>query len=119
MNLASPAQIFFRALNRLVTPLVQAGFGSPAAVGAGAVVVETNGRKSGQPREVPLLALHDGRHLYVSTVRPSSQWVQNLQANPSLRVWLCGTPRHGQATIYRTPMATFARLELAATPIPG
>lgn len=110
----TPVQTFFRSVNSLVRPLVQAGLGSPAPVGPGAVVVETNGRKTGQPRPVPLLAWHDGRHLYVSTVRQASQWVLNLEANPSLRVWLCGSPRDGQATIYRTPFATVARLDLAA-----
>lgn len=116
MTAATPAQAFFRSLNRLVGPLVQAGLGSPPPLSAGAVLVETNGRNSGLPRQVPLLSWRHGRHLYISTVRPGSQWVRNLETDPSLRAWLCGTPQPGQATIYRTPLGAIARLDLTTTP---
>ncbi len=46
----------------------------------------TRGRKSGQPREIEIWFTHlDGRY-YVIAEYPTSQWVQNLKANPQVQV---------------------------------
>jgi deazaflavin-dependent oxidoreductase (nitroreductase family) len=105
-------QAFLRSLNAVVGPLVRAGFGSPAPLSPGAVVVETTGRRSGLTRQVPLLAWHNGCHVFVSTVRENSQWVRNLEADPKARVWLNGKPWPVHSTVFRTPVGTVARLEL-------
>lgn len=89
----------FRALNRVVLPAVKAGLLSPLPVGAGLVVLETTGRSSGLPRQVPLLAARVGPYVAVSTVRTSSQWVRNAQAEPRVAVWVCGQRRPGTATV--------------------
>ena len=83
----------FAALNRVAVPMVKAGIGAPPPFGIGLVVLETTGRTSGLPREVPLLASRCDRRISVSTVRSSSQWVRNLQAQPNASVWVGGRRR--------------------------
>ncbi|HUF98690.1 MAG TPA: nitroreductase/quinone reductase family protein [Ilumatobacter sp.] len=96
----------FSALNSVVRPAVQAGFGSPLPhVGVGAIVVESTGRKSGLPRRVPLLAARVGDRVFTSTVRGDSHWIRNLDANASAQVWLNGHKQPATATIRRGPLS--------------
>ncbi len=99
-------QLAFRTLNRFAKPLVKAGLGSPPPFGVGAVVLETTGRVSGKPREVPLLAVRTGDTVRVSTVRPTSQWFRNVEASDNTAVWYCGrrhattgSPRRGPLSV--------------------
>lgn len=94
----------YRTLNRFVKPLVKAGLGSPLPVGLGAVVLESTGRKSGLPREVPLLGLRVGDRVVVSTVRGDSQWVKNLEADDDASVWYCGKKHATKASVNRGPL---------------
>lgn len=89
----------FRALNRIVLPAVKAGFGAPLPIGAGLVVLETTGRVSGKPRQVPLVATRCGRRINVSTVRGDSQWMKNLEAEPDASVWVGGRKRSATGTV--------------------
>lgn len=102
----------FRALNSVVLPTVKAGIGSPLPVGAGLVVLETVGRKSGKPRQVPLVATRCGKRIDVSTVRGNSQWIKNVEANPNVSVWVGGKKRAATAEVETGPL-TVARLTLA------
>ncbi len=101
----------FRGLNRTVVPIVKAGGGSPLPIGGGIVVLETTGRRSGQLRQVPLLAARWGDQVVVSTVREDSQWVRNLEVEPRATMWLYGRPRPVTAEIDRGPL-TVATLTL-------
>jgi deazaflavin-dependent oxidoreductase (nitroreductase family) len=101
----------FSTLNSFVRPAVQAGLGNPLPIGAGAVVLETTGRRSGLPRPVPVLTTRVGDTLTVSTVRPDSQWVRNAEADSNVAVWLGGRRRDAIATVRRGTLNT-VRLDL-------
>ena len=84
---------FFRGLNQIVEPLVRAGLGAPVLFPAGAIVIETFGRKTGNLSSVPLMAALVGDLVVVSTVRRRSNWLKNLAAHPEVRYWLDGRER--------------------------
>jgi len=91
---------FFRTLNRLVEPRVRAGWGSPRLVPGGLVVLETRGRRTGRRSRVPLAAMAIHRYVIVTTFRGErSQWVKNAEADPAVRFWLRGRPRHATAVV--------------------
>jgi hypothetical protein len=102
---ASPARAAFRALNRLVRPIAKLGHLSPPAAGGGLALLETTGRSSGLPREVPLLATRLGDRVVVSTVRSDSQWVRNLEADPAAGVWINGRRQAAVAEVRRGPLS--------------
>jgi hypothetical protein len=101
----------FSTLNAVVRPAVQAGFGNPFRIGAGPVVLETTGRRSGIPRLVPVLSTRSGDTLTVSTVRSDSQWIRNAEADSNVAVWLGGQRRDAVATVRRGALNT-VRLDL-------
>jgi deazaflavin-dependent oxidoreductase (nitroreductase family) len=97
----NPTRLAFRALNRIMRPFVKRGAFSPPAIGGGLVVLETTGRTSRLPREVPLVATRLGDRVVVSTVRADSQWMRNLEAEPSAGVWIRGERRAATAQVRR------------------
>lgn len=102
--LGAPTRTAFRLLNTVVAPAVRAGWFSPPPVGGGVVVVETTGRVSGLPRQVPLVAVRVGERTVVSTVRSRSQWLRNLEADPQVAVWLHGLRAPAVASVRRGPL---------------
>ena len=106
----------FRKLNTVVRPLVERGVGNPLYFGVGPVIVETRGRRSGLPRSVPLLSVRLGRQVIVSTVRERSQWLANLELEPSAHVRLFGTDRPAVATFGQVGPFRTATLALVDEP---
>lgn len=88
---------FFRGLNGFLEPLIRAGLGAPGLLPAGAIVIETLGRKTGRRSNVPLMAALVGDLVVVSTSRRRSNWVKNLAAQPDVRYWLAGREREARA----------------------
>ena len=47
----------------------------------------TTGRRSGQPREIEIwFTEHEGRYYVIAERREQTSWVQNLRADPRVRV---------------------------------
>jgi hypothetical protein len=87
------------AVDRCVRPLVRRGVLRVPPVGAGVVLLEVAGRRTGVTREVPVLAARFGDRLVVSTVRRRSNWVRNLAADDAPEVWLNGRLRPAGAQV--------------------
>lgn len=100
----------FRAFNSLVGPFTKRGIGAPPVVGIGTVTVATTGRRSGRAHEVPLAAARLGDTVVVSTVRRNSEWVRNLESDPTTTIWLDGCARQAEASVQRLPGLTVATL---------
>ena len=63
-------------------------------------LLETTGRKSGQPRRTPVGGLlEDGRFWLVSEFGERSQYVRNIQVNPRVRVRVRGRWHSGTAQL--------------------
>jgi deazaflavin-dependent oxidoreductase (nitroreductase family) len=83
-----------KVFNRLVLAAARAGLPLP-----GVVILETTGRRSGEPRRVPVTRLLEGDTLWIVTEHGrKAAYVRNIQANPGVRVrtgrrWRTGTAR--------------------------
>ena len=76
-------------------------------------LLETTGRKSGQPRRTPLGGRLVGNNFwFVSEFGEQSQYVKNIKANPQVRVRLRGKWRSGTAHLMPDddPHARLAKL---------
>jgi hypothetical protein len=104
-----------RMVDQAVDYYVKTGVGSPWRVGSGVVVLEMTGAKSGKRRHVPVAGARWGNHLVISTVRSGSHWLRNVEADPSVQVWLGGRRRTATATVNRGPL-NIVTLELTDEP---
>ena len=85
--------------------MVRAGFGSPLpGIGAGLVLLESTGHKSAKRRTVPLVGVRLGDKVYTSTVRATSHWVNNVDADSDTAVWLNGRRRPTTGHVRRGPL---------------
>jgi deazaflavin-dependent oxidoreductase (nitroreductase family) len=81
-----------KVFNRLIKAAVRLGLPTPSLV-----ILETTGRRSGEPRRVPVTRLLDGDTLWIVTEHGrKAAYVKNIQANPRVRVragrrWRTGT----------------------------
>jgi deazaflavin-dependent oxidoreductase (nitroreductase family) len=83
-----------KVFNPLVLAATRAGIPTP-----GVVILETIGRRSGQPRRVPVTRLLEGDTLWIVTEHGrKAAYVKNIEANPNVRVragrrWRAGVAR--------------------------
>lgn len=103
----------FQSVNRVLEPFARTPWSGPLPLGAGLIVLETTGRRSGLPRSSPLLSLRVGRTLVAGTVRTSSDWVANLRATRDPRVWVDGAAQPAAANVTKLPIGSVARLVVA------
>ena len=81
-----------KLLNRLVNAAARAGLPTPSVV-----ILETTGRRSGEPRRVPVGKALDGDTLWIVAEHGRrAGYVRNIEANPRVRVragrrWRTGT----------------------------
>ena len=84
--------------NRIVNPMVRRML-EAGLPGTGAALLETTGRKSGQPRRTPVGNGLRGENFWIVTEHGRhSAYVKNIEANPRVRVkvgrtWFDGTAR--------------------------
>lgn len=84
-----------RIVNPLARPLIERGWWPRTHA-----VLETTGRKSGEPRRVPLgNGLRDGSFWIVTEHGYAADYVKNIQANPRVRVNVGGRWHTGTAQI--------------------
>ncbi len=84
---------------KLLNPLVRAAArrGLPLP---GYVLLETTGRRSGQPRQVPVGKALEGNTLWIVAEHGlRAAYVRNIQANPRVRVRIGRRWRHGTAQV--------------------
>jgi len=83
-------------------------------------LLETTGRKSGEPRRTPIGGKLDGRTFWlVSEFGDRSQYVRNIQADPRVRVRVRGRWHSGTAVLLpdddaRARLAALPRMNSAA-----
>ena len=83
-----------KVFNRLVKAAVRLGLPTPSVV-----ILETTGRRSGEPRRVPVTRLIEGDTLWIVTEHGRrAAYVRNIEADPNVRVrvgrrWRAGTAR--------------------------
>jgi deazaflavin-dependent oxidoreductase (nitroreductase family) len=76
-------------------------------------LLETTGRKSGEPRRTPLGGkIVDGQFWFVSEFGEQSQYIRNIQADPRVRVRLRGRWHSGTAHLVPDDDATARLREL-------
>jgi deazaflavin-dependent oxidoreductase (nitroreductase family) len=83
-----------RLLNPFVKAAARAGLPLP-----GLVILETTGRKTGQPRRTPVGKALEGDTLWVLAEHRWGGYVRNIEANPRVRVRIGRTWRDGTARV--------------------
>jgi deazaflavin-dependent oxidoreductase (nitroreductase family) len=93
------ASTFFtaRLLNPVVRTAVRLGLPLPIVV-----ILETRGRKSGQPRQIPVGKTLDGDTLWIVAEHGrKASYIRNIEADPHVRVRIGRRWRAGVATVLR------------------
>ena len=84
-----------KVFNPLVLAAARAGIPTPSVV-----ILETTGRRSGEPRRVPVTRMLEGDTLWIVTEHGrKAAYVRNIEANPRVRVRAGRRWRTGTATV--------------------
>jgi deazaflavin-dependent oxidoreductase (nitroreductase family) len=90
---AAMQRVFYPLQQRLVNPIVKLAWGLRLPI-PGDALLETTGRRTGQPRHTPVCDGLDGEVFWLVSQRGRhADWVRNLEANPRVRVKVGGGPR--------------------------
>ena len=86
-------RVIYPLQNRVINPIVKLAWrlGIPPP---GDALLETTGRRTGQPRYTPICdGLEGGTFWLVAQRGRRADWVRNIQANPRVRVKVASWPR--------------------------
>jgi deazaflavin-dependent oxidoreductase (nitroreductase family) len=84
-----------RVFNPLVLAAARAGLPTPSVA-----ILETSGRRSGEPRRVPVTRMVEGDTLWIVTEHGrKAAYVRNIEANPRVRVRIGRRWRSGTAQV--------------------
>lgn len=85
-------RVFYPLQQRLVNPIVKLAWGLRLPI-PGDALLETTGRRTGQPRRTPVCDGSDGDVFWLVSQRGrQADWVRNVEANPRVRVKVGGGP---------------------------
>jgi deazaflavin-dependent oxidoreductase (nitroreductase family) len=73
---------------------------------AGYGVLTMTGRKTGKRRRKCVRAIRSGSKVYITSIRPTTAWLKNVQANPGIRLRIRGGTFTGLARELRDPVET-------------
>jgi deazaflavin-dependent oxidoreductase (nitroreductase family) len=97
-----------KLFNPLVLAAARAGLPTPTVV-----ILETTGRRSGEPRRVPVTRKVDGDTVWIVTEHGRrAGYVRNIEADPRVRVRVGRTWRTGRAEILGPASAVPAMVRL-------
>jgi deazaflavin-dependent oxidoreductase (nitroreductase family) len=100
-----------KVFNPLVLAAARAGLPTPSVV-----ILETTGRRSGQPRRVPVTRLLEGDTLWIVTEHGrKAAYVRNIEADPNVRVRVGRRWRSGRAEILGPARSVPAMVRLMGT----
>jgi deazaflavin-dependent oxidoreductase (nitroreductase family) len=99
---AATRRILHPLQQRVVNPVVKLAWELNLPI-PGDALLETTGRRTGQPRRTPICDGLDGETFWLVSQRGrSADWIQNIEANPRVRIKVSGlrtTWRTGTAHI--------------------
>jgi deazaflavin-dependent oxidoreductase (nitroreductase family) len=100
-----------KVFNRVVKAAVRLGLPTPSVV-----ILETTGRRSGEPRRVPVTRLLEGDTLWIVTEHGrKAAYVRNIEANPDVRVRVGRRWRSGRAEVLGPATTVPAMVRLMGT----
>jgi deazaflavin-dependent oxidoreductase (nitroreductase family) len=86
-------RVLYPLQQRVVNPVVGLAWGMKLPI-PGDALLETIGRRTGQPRYTPVCDGLDGEIFWLVSQRGRhADWVRNIEANPRVRVKVRGGPR--------------------------
>ena len=100
-----------KVFNRLVLAAAQAGLPTPTVV-----ILETTGRRSGEPRRVPVTRMVEGDTVWIVTEHGRrAGYVRNIEADQRVRVRVGRRWRSGRAHILGPAAAVPAMVRVMGT----
>ncbi len=98
----TPSQKRRRARHRIFWKIVNPPTRAAAGIAPWWVLLETQGRRSGKRRRIPLArGPRDGDVVWLGSVHGRrASWVRNIEASPEVRIRMSGRWHDGRATVH-------------------